>query len=116
MPGFRFGTLAALVLVSCTSFAAADEYGDRSWVRSFTQAYRDPANYPGRSVYSGSRYGFHGYTRYGAGTDPFPRSVRKSVPPTMYFWSKSASQGAAFQHEPASANDSASGAYDYYAE
>lgn len=65
------------------------EPGERSWIRSFTKAYRDPANYPGRSVYAGSRYGFSGYARPVAGTDPYPRSMRKVVPPTMYFWSKS---------------------------
>lgn len=116
MSGCKWRTVAALWLLSCAPVAMAGEHGEKSWVRSYTHAYRDPANYPGRSVYAGSRYGFYGYTRPGAGTDPYPRTMRKVTPPTMYHWSKSAQQQGPSSAGPAEYQPPANRAYDYYAE
>jgi hypothetical protein len=94
----------------------AADWLDGSWIRSYTQAYRDPANYPGRSVYPGSRFGFSGYTRPLSGTDPYPRTMWKVAPPTMYHWSKTAPRTGPGFYDTGEEHAPVNPAYDYYAE
>jgi len=117
-----WGLLAVLGCWGVTEAACAGEHGDWKWLHSYTRAYRDPANHPGRAVYTGSRYGFYGYVRPGAGEDPIPRSMLKTAPPTMYHWSKSTRPGQAArpvaEYPTASLaphENSGYGAGDYYA-
>jgi len=83
--------LAALfLLVACfASPARAGWYRHCPALREYHRRFRSPAEYPGRAVYAGSRYGLHGYHRPNTGLDlPVPRSMKKVAPPTMYYWAR----------------------------
>ena len=117
-------TLFFLSILGASGESFAGEHGQWAWLKSYYQAYRDPANYPGRTVYPGSRYGFYGYVRPVPSTDPVPRSMRKTAPPTMYHWSKSvraetsSASHTNLQADPYSSSQALpeSGVYDYWAE
>ena len=115
---FRRMSFAMLFLVSLgtAQSASAGNHGEWAWLKSHYKAYHDPANYPGRTVYPGSRFGFYGYVRPTPATDPVPRSMRKTSPPTMYHWSKSMRAGDhhGMYAEPHPVPEA--GTYDYYAE